>query len=99
MSHGELGHGELGHTAPDPADQPRGTPALRRTLMRVRPECFGWPSSERDRYRVNIPDRDAAEIGRLLQEELFSFANTETDLDAAQLERFNAAILPLRGIG
>jgi hypothetical protein len=75
------------------------TPALRRAAMRVRPEYFGWPSSDRERYGVAVPDAEAADIDRLLQKELFGFNEARDDLDGEQLNRFNEAILPLRGIG
>jgi hypothetical protein len=89
----------MGDNTSDLSGDRRWTPALRRALMRVRPEFFGWSIPEQDRYRVNIPDSETAEIDRLLQKELFGFANAKSELDDAQLERFNTAILPLHGIG
>jgi hypothetical protein len=75
------------------------TPALRRAVMRVRPELFGWSVEERERYGVAIPEADSEEIDRVLQKELFGLARTRDDLDGEQVNRLNEAVLPLRGIG
>jgi hypothetical protein len=32
--------------------------ALRRSLMRVKPEYFSWPIEEQESYRVAIPEDD-----------------------------------------
>jgi hypothetical protein len=83
----------------DLANDPGWTPALRRAIMRVRPEFFAWPPSERDRYRLDVPDADAAEIDRRLQKELLGFVEARDELDDTQLTCLNAAILPLHGVG
>jgi hypothetical protein len=67
--------------------------------MRVRPDFFRWSTIERDRYRTNIPEHDVSEIDRLVQKELFGFTKARGELDETQLDRLNATILPLRGIG
>src|SRR5882757_1623174 len=89
----------MSETATELSNDTRWTPALRRAVMRVRPEFFRWTPAQRERYGVAIPKADAAEIDRLLQKELFGFAQARDDLDGELLNCFNAAILPLRGIG
>ena len=37
-------------------------PELRRALIAVRPEYFGWPNDERLRYRVQLPNEDREAI-------------------------------------
>src|SRR5882762_6463589 len=90
---------QMTETATALSNDTRWTPALRRAVMRVRPEFFRWTPAQRERYGVAIPKADAAEIDRVLQKELFGFAQARDDLDGEQLNRFNAAILPLCGIG
>jgi hypothetical protein len=45
---------------------PLWTPALRRAVIRARPEFFGWSPAERERNGVALPKADAEEIDRLL---------------------------------
>jgi hypothetical protein len=89
----------MNETTAEMSNDSRWTPALRRAVMRVRPELFRWTSAQRERYGLAVPEADAAEIDRFLQKELFGFAQARDDLDGEQLNRFNAAILPLCGVG
>jgi hypothetical protein len=72
----------------------RWTPALRRAVICVRPEYFAWPLAEREVYGAAIPERDAAEIERLVQKELFGCAIADDALDDDQADRFNEVMLP-----
>jgi hypothetical protein len=85
----------------------RWTPQLRRAVMRVRPEYFGWPQQERERYGVEIPDEDDVRLDSILLKELFGIAATTSDetnaaqdrLSGEQHDILNATLLPLTGIG
>jgi hypothetical protein len=83
-------------SAPNLSNNTLWAPALRRTMMRVRPDFFGWSCAERERYGVAIPKADAEEIDRVLLKELFEADRARGDLE---LNRFNETILPLLGIG
>jgi hypothetical protein len=85
----------------------RWSPLLRRAVMRVRPEYFGWPQEQRERYGVEIPDEDDVRLDSILLKELFGIvAATAAEEDAAQdrltgeqHDILNATLLPLTGIG
>jgi hypothetical protein len=91
----------------DSVDSSRWTPALRRAVMRVRPEYFTWSQEERERYGIAIPKEDGDHLNRILLKELFGVAATTADeIDAAQealtdpqRDILNATTLPLAGIG
>ena len=80
---------------------------VRRALMRVKPEYYSWSVQAQERYRVNLPDYDTFRIEQVVVKSLFDMTlETEALLDAAREEfvdaqyfQFNAAMLPLQGIG
>jgi hypothetical protein len=82
-------------------------PALKRALMRVKPEYFSWTIDAQKQYRVAMPDVDMFRIRQALLKTLFSISiKTEEELnkvfDAFHDEQyllFNSALLPLTGIG
>ena len=92
-------------TPPTPTD--RLHPALRRALMRVRPEWFGWSAAERERWHMAMPDDEELAIERAVLSELFgvraatreALREAREDLDDAQTNLVNAVILPIRGMG
>ncbi|MFQ5730127.1 MAG: hypothetical protein ACE5GN_07180, partial [Waddliaceae bacterium] len=81
--------------------------ALRRALMRVKPEYFSWSKEEQEQYGVNLPDREDFLIRQALYKTLFDIdVPTEAALENAsdkfsdeEYLQFNSAILPLYGIG
>jgi hypothetical protein len=81
--------------------------ALKRALIRVKPEYFSWPIEAQEKYRVAMPDMDMFRIGQALLKALFSIsANTEDEMNKAfdsfndeQYLLFNSTLLPLTGIG
>lgn len=85
----------------------RWSPLLRRALMCVRPEYFGWQREDQERYGVAIPKEDGERLNRILLKELFDVtAETADAIDAAeesltgpQHDILNATTLPLAGIG
>ena len=90
---------------PTPPD--RLHPALRRALMRVRPEYFAWSTAERERWHVAMPEDEELAIERAVLSELFgvraatreALREAREDLDDAQANLANAVLLPVRGIG
>ena len=88
-----------------PAD--RFHPALRRALMRVRPEWFGWSAAERERWHVAMPEDEELAIERAVLAALFgveagspqALEEARRDLDDAQTNLANAVILLIRGVG
>ena len=85
----------------------RSSPVLRRAIMRVRPEYFGWSQNEREHYAVHCPDDDDFRIDSILLKELFGIAPTSREetkaafdeLNETQLNLFNETVLPFTGVG
>jgi hypothetical protein len=85
----------------------RWSPALRRAVMRVRPEYFTWPLARRERYGVACPKKDEERLHQALCIALFGSKKkgrrgAATGAERLTLEEqhlFNQAILPLSGIG
>lgn len=81
--------------------------ALRRALIRSKPEYFAWSVEEQERYRVALPKHDAFLIEQAVVNSLFHLdVKTPEQLTAAcdrftlvQYLRFNRTMLPVRGIG
>ncbi|MFQ5561468.1 MAG: hypothetical protein ACE5FU_12920, partial [Nitrospinota bacterium] len=81
--------------------------ALRRALMRVKPEYFSWSKEKQEQYGVKLPDRDYFRIKQVLYKTLFDIdVATEEELEIAEDHfsneeslQFNSTILPLQGIG
>lgn len=81
--------------------------ALRRALMRVKPEYFSWTKEEQDQYGVKLPDRDCFRIKQVLYNALFDIDVTReealeivsNDFSNEEYLLFNSTILPLYGIG
>ena len=81
--------------------------ALRRALMRVKPDYFSWSVEKQEKYGVNIPKTEDFYLRRSMIKDLFGIeVATEEDWeevvqDFGDMEyfKFNSAILPLRGIG
>jgi hypothetical protein len=81
--------------------------ALKRAVMRVKPEYFSWPIEAQEHYRVAMPDMDMFRIRQALLKALFSISvKTEEEInevvDAFKDEQhllFNSTLLPLTGIG
>lgn len=82
-------------------------PALRRALMRVRPDYFAWSTAERERWHVAMPEDEEIAIERAVLAELFgvraatreALREARDALDEAQVNLANAVLLPVRGIG
>lgn len=49
----------------------RWQPALRRAVMKVRPDFFGWSLEAQERYGAAIPEGDRARLDQALLAELF----------------------------
>lgn len=85
----------------------RWRPALRRAVMKVRPEYFGWSREARERYGVAIPQDDQARLDRALLAELFGrkarsareAERAAERLSLADQNLWNEVILPLVGVG
>ena len=85
----------------------RWRPALRRAVMKCRPEFFGWPPQQQERYGVAIPEDDRGRLDRALLEELFGYrlcsnkaaARAAERLSIDEQIRWNETILPLVGLG
>lgn len=85
----------------------RWQPALRRAVMKVRPEFFGWSPEAQERYGAAIPEEDRARLDQALLSGLFGRKARSTNAAARALERlspeeqniWNEAILPLVGMG
>ena len=82
-------------------------PALRRAFMRVNPDYFSWSVEAQERYRVNMPEKDAFRIRQELLKALFDIrVKTDEELktvrdafgDKEHLV-FNRALLPACGLG
>ncbi len=86
---------------------PRWSPALRRAVIRVRPEYFTWSREQRERYAGVRPKKDFERLDAALCVELFGAKERtgrksrpeEDHLTIAEQNVFNEAILPLTGIG
>jgi len=84
-----------------------GEAALRRALMRVKPEYFSWSREEQEQYGVKLPDREDFLIRQALYKTLFDIdVPTAEDLEIvsdnfshAEILQINSAILPLCGNG
>jgi hypothetical protein len=81
--------------------------ALRRALMRGKPEYFSWPIEQQESYRVAIPEADWFRIRQTVLQALFQIdVKAPADMDAA-LDDFNddqssemtETLHPLVGIG
>jgi hypothetical protein len=85
----------------------RWSPALRRALMKVRPEYFGWSPAEQERYGVAIPEGDHDRLCQALLQELWNrkirspraAARAAFRLPLAEQHRWNGIVLPLTGVG
>lgn len=81
----------------------RWLPSLRRAVMKVRPEFFGWSRGAQERYGVAIPEDDRARLDRALLAELFSrkarSARAADRLSPGERNLWNEALLPLVGVG
>ena len=83
------------------------SPALRRALMKVRPEYFGWLPTEQERYGVAIPEEDHERLCQALLQELWNrkirspkaAARAASRLPLVEQHRWNEIVLPLTGIG
>jgi hypothetical protein len=85
----------------------RWSPALRRAVIKARPEFFAWSVEQRERYAVDVPKEDRARLNVALLAELFGrhYANPadataaadDLALDAQNI--WNETWLPLYGIG
>jgi hypothetical protein len=81
--------------------------ALRRAIIRVKPEYFAWPVAEQERYRVCLPEQDAFRIEQTMLRSLFGLkVETPAQLSAAldaftaeQYLQFNSTLLLVHGIG
>jgi len=80
---------------------------LRHAVMRVKPDYFALPKTERGYYRLHMNTEDEFRIRQTVLKELFGLAvNTTEELDSA-LDAFddnkhlllNSTLLPLQGIG
>jgi hypothetical protein len=88
------------------SDSEKGA-ALKRAVMRVKPEYFSWAVKEQERYRVAMPDSDMFRIRQALLKALFSISvKTENEMNKTfdsfndeQYLLFNRTLLPLTGIG
>lgn len=88
-------------------DLRRWTPALRRAVIAVSPDFFAWSLEEQERFAAHLSHDDRETLDRVLLEELFGIAVESDDgglltldeLDHVELNLFNAAALPLFGIG
>jgi hypothetical protein len=82
-------------------------PALRRALIKVRPEYFQWSPDRQERYAVTTPEADAVMLNVALIKELFGHTASSRDagvacvdsLSRAELAVWNEVLLPYRGIG
>lgn len=85
----------------------RWQPALRRAVMKVRPEFFGWSPEAQERYGAAIPEEDRARLDQALLAETFGRKARSAKAAVRAAERlsleeqniWNEAILPLVGIG
>jgi hypothetical protein len=85
----------------------RWSPELRRAVMKVRPQYFGWDRVQRERYGADIPadDRQALEaalLGWLFGVHVSGAEEAEAvieSLDNGRRRRWNEAWLPLLGVG
>ena len=81
--------------------------ALRRALMRVKPEYFSWSLADQEKYRVSMPEDDNFRIRQTILRSLFRIkVRTPKDINAAlalfetwQYTLLNSALQPVRGIG
>jgi hypothetical protein len=81
--------------------------ALKQAIIRVKPDYYSWPTEERERYGVNIPDEEEFQIKKLLLKSLFQIkVNNENELKEVlddfsedQYLLLNCSLLPLTGIG
>jgi hypothetical protein len=80
---------------------------LRRAIIRAMPDYYSWPEIERERIRLNLPERQDFLIRQTLLRSLFGIeVSTEAELDAA-LKGFddeeylllNSTLLSFQGIG
>lgn len=85
----------------------RWLPSLRRAVMKVRPEFFGWRREAQERYGAAIPEDDRARLDRALLAELFGCkarsareaARAADRLSPREQNLWNEAVLPLIGVG
>lgn len=83
------------------------SPALRRAVMKVRPDYFTWPLAQQERYGTNLPDEDRAALDAALLHHLLpqhygtpeQAAQALDDLPPEHQNAWNAARLPLMGVG
>ena len=66
----------------------RWTPALRRAVMKVRPEYFGWSRKEQERYGVAIPEPDHDRLSQALLEELWGRKIRAVEKEKAEVISF-----------
>lgn len=84
----------------------RWSPVLRRAVMRVRSDFFGWPPEQQTRYRVALPAQDRAALVSSLIETLSKDGtrggesrDEEDRLPLPLQHRVNELLQPLVGIG
>lgn len=89
------------------ANQTNWSAALRQAVIRVRPDYFALPETERDHYRLLLSTEDDFRIRQAVARDLFGIAiGTTKELDAildtfddGQYLLLNSTLLPLQGIG
>ena len=82
----------------------RWTPELRRAVVRVCPDFFGWPTDRQARYRVALPEEvrgaiHAQLIPHIVGADRRGVAVQEDDLSPTLQNQLNQLLLPLVGIG
>jgi hypothetical protein len=83
------------------------SPELQRAIIKVVPDYFSWDENRQEKYRVDIPENDFFKIQQFLLKELLdiSVSNDDEisealrDMSIPQCTKFNATLLPLKGIG
>lgn len=81
---------------------PHWGPALRRAVIKVRPEYFTWGREQRERYGASIAEDESTRLEQALCVELFGSGfsrRRKGRLTEHEQNIFNAAILPFTGIG
>jgi len=89
------------------ANQTHWSATLRQAVIRVRPDYFALPETERNHYRLHLSTEDDFRIRQAVARDLFGIAiGTRKELDAildtfddGQYLLLNRTLLPLQGIG
>lgn len=82
-------------------------PELNQAIIRHLPDYFTWDQDRQEQYRVNMPEEDNFKVKQFLLKVFFDITvsdgdqmdEAKGDLTDAQSTKFNAALLPLQGIG